>query len=48
MEKVDGHSLLAFSRGTNVAEPLFCPAKIAPQGPDFFEPFSSFFEPFSS
>jgi hypothetical protein len=46
MEKVDVHSL-TFSRGTSVAEPRFCSAKIAPQGPrrdprsaDFFEPFS--------
>ena len=43
MEKVHDHSLLAFSRGTNVAEALFCSAKIAPGGmprsADFFEPF---------
>ena len=32
MEKVHGHGLLAFSRGTSVAEARFCCAKIAPQG----------------
>jgi len=51
MEKVHGHGLLAFSRGTNVAEARFCCAKIAPQGfwapggmplsADCFEPFFS-------
>ena len=47
-------ALPAFSRGTNVAEPLFCSAKIAPQGlrrdaaeRGFFEPFFSL-EPFFS